>query len=144
MGRYGSNSKYPNGECLGLLIISSILLLNGSCEKISDRDYIIRVRNNSEQTVSVFAGYLPDTLLPEIKPNLKDISSGKSKEIYDKEVGDEKFERLKTERITVFILDSDTVKTYSWDEVRENYNILKRYTFNNQELNEMGGSVNYP
>lgn len=127
-----------------LLTIASIFFLNGSCEKFSDRDYIIRVRNNSEQTVSVFAGYFPDTLLPEIKPNLKIISPWESKEIYDKEVDDEKFERLKTERITVFVLDNDTLKTYSWGEIRENYNILKRYTFNNQELNDMGGAVIYP
>ncbi len=129
---------------MNLLITSTILLLIGSCVKFPESKYIIRVRNNSEQTISVFAGYFSDTLLPEIKPDLKEIFSGESAVIYDNEVDDEKFERLKTERITVFVLNSDIVKTKSWVDLRSDYNILKRYKFNNQELNDMGGSVNYP
>jgi hypothetical protein len=127
-----------------LLIFIAIFLLNGNCEKFPERKYIIRVRNNSDQTIAIFAGYFSDTLLPETKPDLKEIASGESGVIYDSEVEDEKFERLNTERITVFILNNDTVNMRSWKELKINYNILKRYKFNNQELNDMGGAIIYP
>lgn len=127
-----------------LLIIIAIFILNGNCEKFPERKYIIRVRNNSDQTISIFAGYFSDTLLPETKPDLKEIASGETEVIYDGEVEDENFERLNTERITVFILNSDTVNMSSWEEIKENHNILKWHKFNNQELNDMGGVVIYP
>ena len=54
------------------------------------------------------------------------------------------FKRLRNERITLFVLDKSVVDTYEWEYIRENNMILKRYEFNWQELQEMGGSVISP
>jgi len=126
------------------MIVVATFLICGSCEKFPESKYTIRVRNNSTLTISVCAGYLPDTLLPVNKPILKEIMAGKFVDIYDSEVGDEKFEKLKNERITVFILHNDTVKKYDWTTIKSDYKILKRYEFNDKELTEMGGSVSFP
>lgn len=128
-----------------IFLIFAIFLTSSSCEQFARHEYRIRVRNNSNQTISVYAGYLlPDTLLPINKPNLKEILVGKFGDIHDSDIGDEKFGKLKSERLTIFVLNKDTVEKYDWYFVRNNYKILKRYEFNDKELTDMGGDVIYP
>jgi hypothetical protein len=102
------------------------------------------VRNKSLQSISVFANYiLPDTTLPQQKPEVKTIHSGEFGEIYDSDVNDEKFERMDNERLTIFILSTDTIEKYSWDTIKEDYKILKRYEILSADL--VGdGSISYP
>lgn len=128
-----------------LILLISIPLMSVSCEKFADNAYGIRVRNESRQTISIYAEYiLPDTLLSTQKPLLKDVLPENSTHIYDDEVGDEELNRFKTDKITIFILSKDTVDKYSWEEIRSEYKILQRYEINNQDLVDMGGSVEYP
>ena len=61
----------------------------GSCEKITEGVYSIKVNNKSSQTINVYAAYiLPDTALSKTKPLLKEISSGKFADMYDSDVND--------------------------------------------------------
>lgn len=126
------------------LVILLFCVLLG-CEPIADKSYTIRIRNNSNNTILVYGLYiLPDTSIINQKPNLKTIASGASNEIYDSEVGDYKYGRLDKEKLTVFIFSKDTVDYYSWEAIRTKYKILKRYEINNQDLTNMGGTLNYP
>lgn len=119
--------------------------MSASCEKFADHKYGIRIRNKSQQTINVYAAYiLPDTLLSNQKPTLKEIKPENSTHIYDNEVGDTGFERFKSEKITIFILSKDTLAKYSWNEIRTHNNILKRYEITEKDLTDMGGSVIYP
>ena len=132
------------------VIFCIIILFNASCDfewMATDKAYLIRVRNNSNQSVYYYTEYiLPDTMLSVNKPHwLREVPSGQQREFYDTEVNDKKFKRLKSgERITLFILDKDIVETHKWEYIRENDMTLKRYEFNYQELIKMGGSIVYP
>jgi len=109
-----------------------------------DRERSIWVSNNSKQIIVVTVEYiLPDTLLPEKSTNLLTININQSRFISESDVND--IYRIdKGERITLFILSKDSVETYSWEHIRKNNIILKRYEFNRKELEEMGGIINYP
>jgi len=93
----------------------------------------------------VYAIYiLPDTALSVQKPdNLKTIPAGELKDIYDFEVGDNKFKRLKNERITIFVLSTDVVNSLPWDTIRDKYIVLKRYEITENDL-VVDGAVFYP
>jgi hypothetical protein len=114
-----------------------------------DRFSCFHVENNSNKIIVVTAGYiLPDTLLPENPKFLKTIPIGQSRIIYDSDVEDGDLQRMENgERITLFVLSKDSVDNHSWEYVRENNVILKRYEFNMEELKNMSGGgylVNYP
>lgn len=122
----------------------TILFICGECN-FTESVYRIRVRNKSSQTISVFAGFiLPDTVLPAVKPEMKTISPGEFEDIYDSEVGDHDFKRsFYDEKLTLFVLSSDTIAKYPWATIEEKYMILKRIELTPDDLEEYG-SVSYP
>lgn len=127
------------------LLLFAIILLIGSCEKFADHSYTIDIKNNSGQIINVYAVYiLPDTNLSLEKPKFLEIQIGEVEELYDKDVNDQKLNRFKTEKLTIFILSNDTLGSYSWEEIRMDNKILKRYEINEQDLVDMGGSLIYP
>lgn len=129
-----------------LLVFSIIMLfICAECKNFPESVHRIRVRNQSSQAISVFAVYiLPDTVLPAQQPEMKTISPGEFKDIYDNEVGDDEFERFfNNEKLTLFVLSSDTLAKYSWTSITEKYIILKRYELLPDDLDEYG-SVCYP
>jgi len=127
------------------ILVLTIFLMSGSCEKFADHSYSIEIRNNSNQIIDVCAAYiLPDTLLPMEKPKLIEIQIGKFEELYDRDVNDLKFIKFKTENLSIFVISKDTIDKHSWNEIRTHNNILKRYEITENELVDMGGSVVYP
>ena len=75
---------------------------------------------------------------------MKTIPPGKFKDIYDNEVGDNEFERFSNnEKLTLFVLSSDTIAKYPWATIAEEYMILKRFELLPDDLEEYG-SVSYP
>lgn len=128
-----------------VLIIILCCLIIGGCGKGPDHHYVISIENNSGTTISLYGAYiLPDTAISIIKPVLKIASPGKVTEIYDDEVNDDKFNRLESNKLTIFIFNSDSVARYPWDTIRLNYRILKKYELNKNDLNNMGGYIKYP
>lgn len=128
-----------------VLKLSVIILIFGSCKHFADRSYDIRIRNTSDINIDCYAAYiLPDTLLPLEKPEFIEVKPGESGFIYGYNINDPGLERFNTERLSIFVLSKDTVESYSWEEIRSDYQILKRYEINEQDLINMGGSVTYP
>jgi len=111
-----------------------------------DREHGVGVKNNSNQIIVIAARYiLPDTLLPEDPKQLVTININERRFIFGSTIGDTDLERLhRGERLTLFILSKDSVNSHSWKYIRENNVILKRYEFNMEELNNMGGTIIYP
>jgi hypothetical protein len=102
------------------------------------------IKNNSDRVIDIYAAYiLPDTFLPINKPSLITIESKKLGYISDRYIGDDEFKRFSSKKLTIFILSKDTVDKYSWETIRHDYNILKRYEINNNDLVDMGGYVTY-
>jgi len=125
-------------------LLLCLLVLLTACPM--DRGACIHVKNNSNQTIVVTAEYiLPDTLWPKQPLFLTTINSNQSRIIYDSDVNDGYLQRMeKGERLTLFVLSKDSVNSHSWEYLRENNVILKRYEFNADELDKMGQPITYP
>jgi len=122
-------------------ILSLILFCNAGCDKLVDYSLFIKIQNNSSDTIRCFASYnYPDTSLPFNKPSLQMIRP----QGYTK-IEDTKLENVSTkDTILVFILREDTVDKYSWDVIRSQYKILKRYNVTISDLQKQNGTVTYP
>ncbi len=132
------------------ILICFVTLIFWSCDfewLATNKETIFRVYNNSAQTIVVTAEHiLPDTLLPKKTNLLETIKINQNRIIYSSEVeGNGDFRRMKNgDRLTLFVLSKDSVDKHSWEYLRENNVILKRYEFNWKELQMMGGNVNFP
>jgi len=127
-----------------LFTILFLLLYTTSCVHFADHDHRLRIRNNSSQTIMVYAAYiLPDTSIVESKPELKEIQPGKFEDIYGNEVGDEDLGRLKTEKLSIFIFSKDTIAKFSWIDIALWYRVLIRMDVAENDLSNMG-SISYP
>ena len=128
-----------------ITLIFGLVLLLTACPM--DYEHGFNVKNNSNQTILVTGGYiLPDTLLPE-KPNkLITVNVGKRYYVYGSLVGDDDLDQLyyANKILTLFILSKNSVDSYSWEYIRENNIILKRYEFDSQELEMMNRTITYP
>ena len=48
-------------------------------------------------------------------------------------------------RLSVFVLHADTVRKYSWDEIRDNYNIIVRYDLSKDDVKSfVGYTIPFP
>jgi len=126
---------------MNLLYIFSIILLSFGCEKPVDKVYSIRIENKSNDTIQFYASYVyPDTSIVSKKPRLdmaypNDYSHIDSKKKWE--------DVLPNNIISIFILSKDTVDTYNWENIRSDYNILRRYDLSIEQLESMNWTVTY-
>jgi len=129
---------------MNILIILSIMLCGASCEKLVDHAYIIKIQNNSNDTIQFYESYnYPDTTIDVTKPRLKMVYPSKYSSLESKKDWDEVLVSPK-DTISIFILSKDTVNKYSWDKIRSDYNILKRYDLSLDDLEKRSWTITYP
>jgi len=110
-----------------ICLLFSLVLILRACWM--DIDWSIRIINNSNKTIYVFADFIyPEKSLPVDKPNyfreIKPKSMGNLRAQFFNDWG---FKRFQQEKLTLFILDKDVVDTKTWEYIRENDIVLKRY-----------------
>lgn len=49
-----------------------------------------------------------------------------------------------SDTLMFFLFSTDTLRTYSWDEIKRRYKILKRYDITGGELNKLNWTLTYP
>ncbi|MBN2746841.1 MAG: hypothetical protein JXR34_08950 [Bacteroidales bacterium] len=135
------------------ILITIIALALNNCEKNAmDKSDSIEINNNSSYSIGCYFGLggkngtlYPDTTLPysdnyiikEIKPN--------SKFVY--EVGlewDEIFANIPKDTMCLFFFDTDTLNTYGWSTLRNEYKILKRMDLSLLDIKQLNRTINYP
>ncbi|GHT32416.1 hypothetical protein FACS189434_04130 [Bacteroidia bacterium] len=112
-----------------ILLLLTVLLTVGSCDKFVQVKYFFEVWNNSSQEVYSYAeyGHL-NSMLPIDKPKLDLIQPNYRVTYYDNHFNDPKFNRLRNrDTIIIFILDKTVVNTNEWGDIQENNMILKKY-----------------
>ncbi len=142
-----------------LFSLSSFIL---GCDPIDARLTII---NNSPDSIYYdYSFNYPDTGLPEISPILKgEVEINHKKQSinnfdgyhqgikpYDtlvlRYMGD--FEQSVKDnphkKLLIFIYDTDTIQKYTWEEVRKENKIMKRYELTVQELKQSNWTIIYP
>jgi len=131
-----------------LLFVFSVFILSGSCD--IDRWGWIRIQNNSKLTIIVCGDYiLPDTILPSKELKTIEILPGEVREIRGYLFDDDRFMRLKSEKLSLFVLDEQVFQTMPWDTVRKYNMVLKRYEINRQDYLDLvqydkGWALPYP
>lgn len=124
------------------LIITLLIFSSVSCDKLVDHAYIIEIDNNSNDTVWCYASYYyPDTSLAVNKPLLQMVTPKSYTKLASKK---EWKDVLPKDTILIYILNKDTVDKYSWDKIRSDYNILKRYDLSIKDLEKQSWTVIYP
>ena len=127
-----------------ILLILTIILYSASCEKLVDHGYIIKIQNNSKDTIQFYESYsFPDTSIDVTKPRLKMVYPSKYSSLESEKEWDEVLVAPK-DTISIFILSKDTVDAYSWEAIRSDYNILKRYDLSLDDLKKQNFTINYP
>ena len=128
-----------------LIYLIAIITVFTGCEKIGK--YCITISNNSEYPISVYGTYIqPDTSISSTPPQrfITINSNSDSQCLFDSDVNDERFERLKSEKLTIFVFNTDTLEKYDWETIQKEYKILKRYELNHEDLMKINNVVTYP
>ena len=76
--------------------------------------------------------YKPNTLESFLSTNI------------DSDNWEEEIESLPKDTLSIFIFSTDTLNKYSWEEVRRDYKILRRYDLSIQDLELLDYKVYYP
>ena len=127
---------------MNILPIILLVLCNWGCDKLADHVYSIKIQNNTTDTIQFYASYAyPDTTIINEKPRLKMAYPSKYS-YWDSK--DKWADVLPKDTIIVFILSKDTVDTYSWEDIRSEYNILKRYDLSISDLESQNWTITYP
>ncbi len=123
-----------------ILVFLSLLLMTGCPDKADDNEHIL-IRNKLDKNIFVCirieqsGGPCPDTSLPYQKSG-HIIEKGETDMIY--------FAPPTCDTIRIFILDVNTLNTYSWDQIRNENNILKRYDLKIIDLKKLNWIITYP
>ncbi len=113
-------------------LIILIILLVSSC-KTTDIESTIQIRNNSNQSISTFialpnaVGFAyPDTMLPVNEISMQSADFG-GQNFYDLPRSlEEELNTMPTDTLSIYYFSTDTLNKYSWEEIRNNYMILRR------------------
>jgi len=129
---------------MNILVVLLVVLCSASCEKLVDHAYIIKIQNNSQDTIQFYGSYTyPDTMIDVIKPRLKMVYPSKYSSLDSDKDWDEVLVAPK-DTLSIFIFSKDTVDKYNWEKIRSDYNILKRYDLSLNDLQRMNWTITYP
>ncbi|HEY4787045.1 MAG TPA: hypothetical protein VIH57_13400 [Bacteroidales bacterium] len=138
-----------------LIILLSMLSFTKCRDIASDKDYPLSLVNNASYAVRYYLalgdGYAttayPDTTLP-VNNIFSDviIAPGKKAILYNGKVKwEEIFQKfLPADTLSLFIFHSDTLKKYSWDDIKKGYKVLRRYDLSLDDLKLTNWVINYP
>lgn len=134
-----------------VLFFSIWIICIGGCERDRKGDPIVlNVKNNTSDTVIFVTQYnYPDTTLINYRSNYEiDATTVNpySKSLFYDFLGWEKYiiERNPNETLIIVVYSLDTMQKYSFQQIQSDYNILKRYDLNVNQLKAMSWTVTYP
>ena len=131
---------------INILIVVVIAFMSTGCEIFLDVNYRIAIQNETNDTIRFYGSYnYPDTaisqntpmLLYPVIPHTRDYINSRGK----------KWEKVLVaphDTMSIFILQQEVVNTYTWDEIRSKYLILKRYDLSITDLRNLNFVVTYP
>jgi len=135
------------------ILISTLLITNfHNCVIPMDKKYRLYLNNNAEHSIGCYFALgdkygtaYPDTLLPETKQYIIEEISPGDRYILDSGLEwEEVYSKLPKDTMSVFIFHTDTLKNETWNSIRDNYKILKRYDLSLEDLQNNDWTISYP
>jgi len=135
----------------GILLLTGFLvfvLIFNKCSKDDNCHQDIYVLNNTSRFIYIYNGFYPDTSIRISNPfpgnqHLKTKPYSKNS-ISTRYCYDRIMQYLDSDTISVFIFDAQIVETVTWDTIRKNYMILKRYDLSYPDLVRLNWQITYP
>ncbi|MEO1518158.1 MAG: hypothetical protein AAFV95_24265 [Bacteroidota bacterium] len=132
------------------LCLLALFLQAASCERFAERDYPIYLQNNASHSIGYYFATggnegttFPDTTLPVSNRYVgTNLAPGKAYGYHSGLPWNGFFEEH--ERLLVYVFHADTLAAYDWPQLREDYNILRRYELDLSELEAMAWRISYP
>ena len=121
-----------------------------SCEIKMDKVYFITLENNSESRLDFHVAsesspvIYPDTILPV---NMEDLSLPNiTRTVHWSSFTrwEEVINSLPSDTLSIYFFHPDTLSTYDWSEIRNEYKILKRYDCSIEDLQNLNFKISYP
>ena len=115
--------------------------------------------NNDETTVYYYfslnpldktcfgGGIYPDTTLIQVEKKClmtRKIEDNNKYHSYDWSIDYLVKNKLSKDTLSIFFFSVKTVENYSWEEIRQDYKILRRYDLSIQDLQKLGYKIPYP
>ena len=131
-----------------LVVLIFLACYAGTCRKnpFAENVFSIWVENKTNKTITFLVDkYYPDTTLPDEEDKLNGVqpNSRSPYDFHEKKWSDV-FEKLPADTLSIFIFSGDTLATYSWQEIRNSYKILRRYDLSRQDIESMNYTIIYP
>lgn len=128
-----------------------LIVLMASCCESTDIELTIRIDNNSNHAISTFIALpndvgvaYPDTTLPFNEISMQTAAPGQSNYYDFGFSGEELFSTLPSDTMSVYFFSTDTLNNNTWEEIRENYLVLRRDDLTFEDLEAMDWSIDYP
>jgi hypothetical protein len=131
-----------------IYFIPILLLMTLTGCPMGDECDVITVYNNSKVDILYYIAtggggtVFPDTIL-SLENYCSEIESNKFRSIEYTPLSDI-YKSGKTDTLCLFILDADTVKRYTWEEIRSEYKILCRYDLSLKDFKRLKYHIYYP
>lgn len=135
-----------------LMVFFSQMILSAACRRDTEScHYTVYVNNKSNKTIyATYNPYYPDTSILDINPvpagDYHKIIANEKKSVYSKRDCIEDYFKFSvpSDTIMIFIFDADVLASNSWETVRRNYLVLKRYDLSLSDLKNANFSIDYP
>lgn len=144
-------AKHNHKRVKRFVIYLIIIISSQSCSSCIGKESLF-IQNNSSFSISVyfnddenFSAIYPDTTISSFQELIYHVSSGEKKSTQLSSNWDNTFTvTVPNDTLSIIIFHTDTLNKYSWEEIRESYNILKRYDLSLDDLKKLNFIVSYP
>jgi hypothetical protein len=132
-----------------------------SCESVGGIQYV-EIDNNSAIEISFYpyslwpislrnGRFYPDTLLKDTISNVMGVfvnipphSSRSIETSFNQREIKKGLIPFESDTLMLFLFSTDTLRKYSWEEIKRFYKVLKRYDITGRELNNYNWTLTYP
>ena len=135
-----------------LIFLCFSIIVFQSCDNFGDTFYLIELNNKSNHNIRFAVGtagtqyVYPDTLITQNKSDmgLAPLSSGTNTFIGKGTPWEDRFKELPKDTLSFYIFNQDTLNTYLWETIRNEYKIMVRYDLSIQDLELLDYKIIYP
>jgi len=130
------------------LILSCLLIVNSTCDKVKNEGLKLQVNNISEKAIYVsWTRDNSDTSInhlvnPTYNSQINKVEAHSVQKDYYGAPSQAFFKYIDT--LSVFIFDAQVLESTPWDTVKAKYIVLKRYDLSLDDLNRMNWTITYP